>query len=100
MFSGGADTRLENCPSTVNQHRGVGCFRDLFFCSVLFAEEDKNLKESKNCMEKDINTDPWPGYRYTGKLRPHYPLVRSRCPKKTCCYGNYGKHVSNTMAHS
>lgn len=42
-----------------------------------FSEEDKNQNESKNCVEKDINTDPWPGYRYTGKLRPHYPLV---CP--------------------
>lgn len=38
-------------------------------------EEDKNQNESKNCVENDINTDPWPGYRYTGKLHPHYPLV-------------------------
>lgn len=29
----------------------------------------------KNCVEDDTNTDPWPGYRYTGKLRPFYPLV-------------------------
>lgn len=40
-------------------------------------EEDKNQNESKNCVENDINTDPWPGYRYTGKLRPYYPLVSS-----------------------
>lgn len=47
-------------------------------CVVLFfSEEDKNQNESKNCVEKDINTDPWPGYRYTGKLRPYYPLVSS-----------------------
>lgn len=46
---------------------------------VFATEEDKNQNDSKNCVEKDINTDPWPGYRYTGKLRPHYPLVR-------CCH--------------
>ncbi|TMS21800.1 Methionine aminopeptidase 1 [Larimichthys crocea] len=38
------------------------------------AKEDKNQNESKNCVEKDINTDPWPGYRYTGKLRPLLPI--------------------------
>ncbi|KAG9339858.1 hypothetical protein JZ751_022363 [Albula glossodonta] len=38
------------------------------------AKEDKNRDEAKNCVENDTNTDPWPGYRYTGKLRPHYPL--------------------------
>lgn len=49
-------------------------------CLPVFAtEEDKNQNDSKNCVEKDINTDPWPGYRYSGKLRPHYPLVRSCC---------------------
>lgn len=29
-------------------------------------------------VEGDINTDPWAGYRYTGKLRPHYPLMPTR----------------------
>lgn len=43
------------------------------FFPVFLSEEEKNQNESKNCLE--INTDPWPGYRYTGKLRPHYPLV-------------------------
>eukprot|EP00064_Thunnus_orientalis_P008359 superscaffoldBa00000989_g8382 len=42
------------------------------------AKEDKNQNESKNCVENDINTDPWPGYRYTGKLRPYYPLTPMR----------------------
>uniref|UniRef100_A0A3B5A0Q7 Methionine aminopeptidase n=1 Tax=Stegastes partitus TaxID=144197 RepID=A0A3B5A0Q7_9TELE len=42
------------------------------------AKEDKNQNESKNCVERDINTDPWSGYRYTGKLRPHYPLTPMR----------------------
>lgn len=43
---------------------------------IVFAEED-NQDETKNCVETDTNTDPWPGYRYTGKLRPHYPLVKT-----------------------
>lgn len=43
---------------------------------LLFVEEDQHQNESKNCVEKEVNTDPWPGYRYTGKLRPYYPLVR------------------------
>ncbi|XP_007543927.1 methionine aminopeptidase 1 [Poecilia formosa] len=42
------------------------------------AKEDKHQTEAKNCMEKDTNTDPWLGYRYTGKLRPHYPLTALR----------------------
>lgn len=50
----------------------VLCVCCIFFCIL---EEEKNQNESKNCVEKEINTDPWPGYRYTGKLRPHYPLV-------------------------
>lgn len=50
-------------------------FNTLFF-SFSFAIEEPNSEEPNNCT-KDINTDPWPGYRYTGKLHPHYPLVRS-----------------------
>ncbi|CDQ56113.1 unnamed protein product [Oncorhynchus mykiss] len=42
------------------------------------AKEDKNQDEAKNCVENDTNTDPWPGYRYTGRLRPHYPLTPMR----------------------
>lgn len=41
-------------------------------------EEDQIKDEGKNCVEKEINTDPWLGYRYTGKLRPHYPLVMKK----------------------
>lgn len=47
----------------------------LIIPSFVFTEEEKNQIEANNCVEKDINTDPWPGYRYTGKLRPYYPLV-------------------------
>ncbi|KAK5916362.1 hypothetical protein CgunFtcFv8_011354 [Champsocephalus gunnari] len=42
------------------------------------AKDDKNQNDSKNCVENDINTDPWPGYRYTGILHPHYPLTPMR----------------------
>ncbi|KAM4710119.1 methionine aminopeptidase 1 isoform 1-T1 [Discoglossus pictus] len=43
------------------------------------AKDDKVKREvSPWTMEGDINTDPWPGYRYTGKLRPHYPLMPMR----------------------
>lgn len=41
----------------------------------IYLEEDKTKDEEKNCFEKEVNTDPWPGYKYSGKLRPHYPLV-------------------------
>lgn len=51
---------------------------EAFFVSCVLSEEEKNQNESKNCLERDVNTDPWPGYRYTGKLRPHYPLVRRK----------------------
>uniref|UniRef100_A0A3Q3J9Y6 Methionine aminopeptidase n=1 Tax=Monopterus albus TaxID=43700 RepID=A0A3Q3J9Y6_MONAL len=57
------------------------CFKGSWVSHKLLhkkAKEDKNQIESKNCVEKDINTDPWPGYRYTGKLRPYYPLTPMR----------------------
>lgn len=53
---------------------------DAIIC--VLSEDEKNQNESKNCLEWDINTDPWPGYRYTGKLRPHYPLV---CTNPSAC---------------
>ncbi|KAJ6668895.1 hypothetical protein lerEdw1_012382 [Lerista edwardsae] len=47
-----------------------------FFC---FAEDEKAKREvSAWTVDGDINTDPWAGYRYTGKLRPHYPLMPTR----------------------
>ncbi|KAL4641625.1 methionine aminopeptidase 1 [Arapaima gigas] len=42
------------------------------------AKEDKTRSDTKKNIENDTNTDPWPGYRYTGKLRPHYPLTPMR----------------------
>ncbi|KAJ8784374.1 hypothetical protein J1605_008307 [Eschrichtius robustus] len=43
-------------------------------------EDEKAKRESVSpwTVEGDINTDPWAGYRYTGKLRPHYPLMPTR----------------------
>uniref|UniRef100_A0A8C2ZC03 Methionyl aminopeptidase 1 n=1 Tax=Cyclopterus lumpus TaxID=8103 RepID=A0A8C2ZC03_CYCLU len=57
------------------------CFKGSWVSHKLLhkkAKDDKNQNESKNCVENDINTDPWPGYRYTGKLHPHYPLTPMR----------------------
>ena len=46
----------------------------------LFSEDEKAKREvSSWTLEGDVNTNPWSGYRYTGKLRPHYPLVSNRC---------------------
>uniref|UniRef100_A0A8C9L568 Methionine aminopeptidase n=1 Tax=Pavo cristatus TaxID=9049 RepID=A0A8C9L568_PAVCR len=55
-----------------------------YFCSQeSFQEswEDEKAKRevSSWTLEGDINTNPWSGYRYTGKLRPHYPLVSNKC---------------------
>ncbi|KAI3367911.1 hypothetical protein L3Q82_026741, partial [Scortum barcoo] len=52
------------------------CFKGSWVSHKLLhkkAKEEKNQNESKNCVEKDINTDPWPGYRYTGKTTPSLP---------------------------
>lgn len=56
----------------------MSCIMPSLISGILFVEEDKVNDEGNNCVEKEINTDPWPGYRYTGKLRPHYPLVRTQ----------------------
>lgn len=31
-------------------------------------------------IQSDIHTDPWAGYRCTGKLRAHYPLTPRPVP--------------------
>ncbi|KAF2984380.1 hypothetical protein EK904_000768 [Melospiza melodia maxima] len=42
-------------------------------------EDEKAKREvSSWSLEGDVNTNPWSGYRYTGKLRPHYPLTPTR----------------------
>uniref|UniRef100_A0A8V0XKA3 Methionine aminopeptidase n=1 Tax=Gallus gallus TaxID=9031 RepID=A0A8V0XKA3_CHICK len=50
------------------------------FCDSLSKNEDEKAKRevSSWTLEGDINTNPWSGYRYTGKLRPHYPLTPTR----------------------
>lgn len=51
-------------------------FLSPLFSSIHHTEDEKAKREvSSWTLEGDINTDPWAGYRYTGKLRPHYPLV-------------------------
>ncbi len=56
------------------------------------AKEDKNQNGSKNSVEEDINIDPWPGYRYTGQLRPHYPLTPMRPVPRHIQRPDYSDH--------
>ncbi|XP_064416198.1 methionine aminopeptidase 1 isoform X2 [Latimeria chalumnae] len=42
------------------------------------AKDEKARQETSRSILNDINTEPWPGYRYMGKLRPHYPLTPMR----------------------
>ncbi|KAM9701327.1 methionine aminopeptidase 1, partial [Menidia menidia] len=82
----GRDAKLQ-CPTCIKL--GVQgsffcsqeCFKGSWASHKLLhkkAKEEKHEGEGRNCVENDINTDPWPGYRYTGKLRPHYPLTPLR----------------------
>ncbi|PWS21024.1 hypothetical protein DKP78_25770, partial [Enterococcus faecium] len=52
------------------------CFKGSWSTHKLLHKKAKDVV--KNCVEQDTNTDPWPGYRYTGKLRPLYPLTPKR----------------------
>lgn len=70
----------------------MSCKMPSLISDILIVEEDKVKDEGKNCVEKEINTDPWPGYRYTGKLRPHYPLVRTHRQHQ-----NYSTHTYITI---
>ncbi|XP_062852104.1 methionine aminopeptidase 1 isoform X2 [Trichomycterus rosablanca] len=56
------------------------------------AKEDKTKDEEKNCVEKEVNTDPWSGYKYSGKLRPHYPLTPMRPVPGTIQRPDYADH--------
>ncbi|GCB83347.1 hypothetical protein scyTo_0023759, partial [Scyliorhinus torazame] len=54
---------------------------------------NEKAKEECSKSEKDeINTDPWPGYRYTGKLRPHYPLTSMRPVPSYIQWPDYAHH--------
>ncbi|CAL8271015.1 unnamed protein product [Merluccius merluccius] len=67
----------------------------LFVCLTI---EEQNSEEPNNCT-KDINTDPWPGYRYTGKLHPHYPLTPLRLVPSDIQRPDYADH-SRGMSES
>uniref|UniRef100_A0A8C9X5F1 Methionine aminopeptidase n=2 Tax=Sander lucioperca TaxID=283035 RepID=A0A8C9X5F1_SANLU len=82
----GQDAKLQ-CPTCIklgiqgSYFCSQECFKGSWVSHKLLhkkAKEDKNQNESKNCVENNINTDPWPGYRYTGKLHPYYPLTPMR----------------------
>ncbi|XP_023384174.1 methionine aminopeptidase 1 [Pteropus vampyrus] len=58
------------------------CFKGSWATHKLLHKKAKDEKAKREVsswtLEGDINTDPWAGYRYTGKLRPHYPLMPTR----------------------
>ncbi|CAO2600198.1 Methionine aminopeptidase 1, partial [Lemmus lemmus] len=58
------------------------CFKGSWATHKLLHKKAKDEKAKREVcswtLEGDVNTDPWAGYRYTGKLRPHYPLMPTR----------------------
>ncbi|NXA55647.1 MAP1 aminopeptidase, partial [Nothocercus julius] len=58
------------------------CFKGSWATHKLLHKKAKDEKAKREVsswtLEGDINTNPWSGYRYTGKLRPHYPLTPTR----------------------
>ncbi|KAG8134425.1 putative Methionine aminopeptidase protein [Naja naja] len=58
------------------------CFKGSWATHKLLHKKAKDEKAKREVsawtVDGDINTDPWAGYRYTGKLRPHYPLMPMR----------------------
>ncbi|ELW63370.1 Methionine aminopeptidase 1 [Tupaia chinensis] len=64
------------------KRKGQECFKGSWATHKLLHKKAKDEKAKREVsswtVEGDINTDPWAGYRYTGKLRPHYPLMPTR----------------------
>ncbi|XP_003515535.1 methionine aminopeptidase 1 isoform X4, partial [Cricetulus griseus] len=62
--------------------RSQECFKGSWATHKLLHKKAKDEKAKREVcswtVEGDVNTDPWAGYRYTGKLRPHYPLMPTR----------------------
>nr|XP_009923516.1 PREDICTED: methionine aminopeptidase 1 [Haliaeetus albicilla] len=58
------------------------CFKGSWATHKLLHKKAKDEKAKREVsswnLEGDVNTNPWSGYRYTGKLRPHYPLTPTR----------------------
>uniref|UniRef100_A0ACB8E8Q4 Methionine aminopeptidase 1 n=1 Tax=Sphaerodactylus townsendi TaxID=933632 RepID=A0ACB8E8Q4_9SAUR len=58
------------------------CFKGSWATHKLLHKKAKDEKAKREVsaltVDGDVNTDPWSGYRYTGKLRPHYPLMPTR----------------------
>ncbi|XP_031436221.1 methionine aminopeptidase 1 isoform X2 [Clupea harengus] len=66
------------------------CFKGSWSTHKLLHKKTKDVV--KNCVEDDTNTDPWPGYRYTGKLRPFYPLTPKRPVPGNILRPDYADH--------
>ncbi|CAJ0961709.1 unnamed protein product [Ranitomeya imitator] len=56
------------------------------------SDEKSKAEVSPWTMEGEINTDPWLGYHYTGKLRPHYPLMPMRPVPSYIQRPDYAEH--------
>ncbi|XP_078063641.1 methionine aminopeptidase 1 isoform X1 [Mustelus asterias] len=71
------------------------CFKGSWSTHKLLHKKAKNEKAKEECSKSEkseINTDPWPGYRYTGKLRPHYPLTSMRPVPSYIQWPDYAHH--------
>ncbi|RLW00849.1 hypothetical protein DV515_00008446 [Chloebia gouldiae] len=73
-FPGKAEDELHQ-----RQYSGKGSCKIFVIRHLLYTKDEKAKREvSSWSLEGDVNTNPWSGYRYTGKLRPHYPLTPTR----------------------
>uniref|UniRef100_A0A4W3I423 Methionine aminopeptidase n=1 Tax=Callorhinchus milii TaxID=7868 RepID=A0A4W3I423_CALMI len=71
------------------------CFKGSWSTHKLLHKNAKNEKpkeENSKSIKDEINMDPWPGYRYTGKLRPYYPLSPMRLVPSYVQWPDYADH--------
>ncbi|XP_010559340.1 PREDICTED: methionine aminopeptidase 1 [Haliaeetus leucocephalus] len=75
----GYRVKNEDCDMLKLPHE---CFKGSWATHKLLHKKAKDEKAKREVsswnLEGDVNTNPWSGYRYTGKLRPHYPLTPTR----------------------
>jgi hypothetical protein len=79
------------------------CFKGSWATYKLLHKKAKNEKAKQEvsswAVEGDINTDPWAGYRYTCKLRPHCPLacIGRNCYPSSLNYYNFPKSCCTSV---
>ncbi|KAL7982090.1 hypothetical protein Chor_001147 [Crotalus horridus] len=78
------------------------CFKGSWATHKLLHKKAKDEKAKREVsawtVDGDINTDPWAGYRYTGKLRPHYPLMPMRPVPSYIQRPDYADHPLEWLA--